>query len=522
MRKATVFTIWVLFLTPLFTHLANAAKCKVVNGTAYTIRVAYATWRPAEGKYPAGFRVKGWVPIDIGNHRTFSAQNSLYVRVESDLSTGGQPLQPAKPQNHQQYSFFLHPKQNFTTVESSNGRLIYSTVNRRNLVTMDGFYEFATATGTFHLGPNPDEPHQLKKEQLRRSAQRRHGRFCSTVPLPKTKIRVIDPNAAIARIDALWTPDLTVTPGDTETALILRVQFIGGTHEKRQLVEEVAPTWSRYCPIKFVFDDKPPSDIRISFKYGRQWDEKLGVYQPASDDWSIIGTFAHLKEYEGKPTMNLSFFPREEEANKATILHEFGHALGLAHEHQSPNVKIRWDETVVRAELKKKGWSKTDIETNVLDRLDESRHHATPFDEDSIMLYYFPPRWTKDGKGTKRNNTLSKTDKEFIGKLYRGGIKEKLVHFHYKGTYEFFGEKNRTLKEFLKGVPQGRIISRRVRITKSNRARLENITIVTGKFPIDGKIENGTFFRIDGKIEDGTFFRGELKGYIEVRYVPLR
>ena len=33
------------------------------------------------------------------------------------------------------------------------------------------------------------------------------------------------------------------------------------------------------------------------------------------------------------------------------ILHEFGHALGLAHEHQNPAITstIRWDETAVIA-----------------------------------------------------------------------------------------------------------------------------------------------------------------------------
>ena len=27
----------------------------------------------------------------------------------------------------------------------------------------------------------------------------------------------------------------------------------------------------------------------------------------------------------------------------STVMHEFGHALGLKHEHQSPNANIQWN-----------------------------------------------------------------------------------------------------------------------------------------------------------------------------------
>jgi hypothetical protein len=45
-------------------------------------------------------------------------------------------------------------------------------------------------------------------------------------------------------------------------------------------------------------------------------------------------------------TMNLGFF------DKATVLHEFGHAIGLIHEHQSPfKGGFEWDKDEVSSKL---------------------------------------------------------------------------------------------------------------------------------------------------------------------------
>jgi len=39
---------------------------------------------------------------------------------------------------------------------------------------------------------------------------------------------------------------------------------------------------------------------------------------------------------------------------------------------------------------------------------------GTAFDPESIMLYFFPGRWTKSGIGTRSNEVLSNLDKMFI------------------------------------------------------------------------------------------------------------
>jgi len=50
----------------------------------------------------------------------------------------------------------------------------------------------------------------------------------------------------------------------------------------------------------------------------------------------------------------------------------------------------------------------------VLEKYSADQIRGTQFDPDSIMLYFFPPSWTKSGKGTKANETLSDLDIAFI------------------------------------------------------------------------------------------------------------
>ena len=99
------------------------------------------------------------------------------------------------------------------------------------------------------------------------------------------------------------------------------------------------------------------------------------------------------------------------------MLHEFGHALGLVHEHLSPSVTIPWDEEKVYAYFKRTNdWSAQQTRAQVLNR--GAADKFTRFDRESIMLYFFPPELTTDGSATPHNTELSAMDKEFIAQLY--------------------------------------------------------------------------------------------------------
>jgi len=119
--------------------------------------------------------------------------------------------------------------------------------------------------------------------------------------------------------------------------------------------------------------------------------------------------------------MNLGFL------DGGTTAHEFGHAIGLAHEHQNPAGGIKFNEPVVIREMKKSPnfWDEATTRNNILDKYRVDQLNGTDFDPDSIMLYFFPASWTTNGIATKANEVLSATDKQFIAgaKMYpRTGV----------------------------------------------------------------------------------------------------
>lgn len=176
----------------------------------------------------------------------------------------------------------------------------------------------------------------------------------------------------------------------------LRVKFMGGTAAQKKLVKEQALWWTEHANLTFEFIDVPDAEIRIAF------DRNDGA-------WSYIGTDCK-KIPQNQPTMNLGF------TDGGTIAHEFGHAIGLGHEHQNPDGGIEWKEDVVIRDLggPPNNWTPAQVRHNVLEKYKSDQIRGTKFDPNSIMLYFFPGSWTKSGKGTNANETLSTTDAGFI------------------------------------------------------------------------------------------------------------
>src|SRR5271168_3131633 len=151
---------------------------------------------------------------------------------------------------------------------------------------------------------------------------------------------------------------------------------------------------------------RPSSHVRITFQY------------PGS--WSVIGTTCKSVPKD-QPTMNFGWLTpgvADDEARRV-IVHEFGHAIGLIHEHQRMDAD-GWNKQAVIADLSgpPNNWDAETIQHNMFDTYSAEEINGSKLDPTSIMMYPIPKSWRTDGLSAGLNTDLSATDRTFIKKVY--------------------------------------------------------------------------------------------------------
>jgi hypothetical protein len=194
---------------------------------------------------------------------------------------------------------------------------------------------------------------------------------------------------------------------------IVRCRFLDGSPKMRRQVKALAHQWEKYANVKFKFVASGQADIRISF-------------YADSGSWSAVGRDALNQQYFPlhQPTMNYGWLRDDTDGQEYSrvVLHEFGHALGCIHEHQSPKFDRLWDVQKVMHYFQgpPNYWSPDDIRHNVLDKYSPKGISATQFDSKSIMLYAFDGALFSDGRGPTNSNTIvSQSDITMIKSMYK-------------------------------------------------------------------------------------------------------
>lgn len=229
--------------------------------------------------------------------------------------------------------------------------------------------------------------------------------YVPPVPLPK-----INSSGQLEQVTTI-TQGLTGetakmwSPGD-----VITVGFATGEASSFVInkVIEIAKEWETIANIKFKIVGLSGAQVRVGFA-------KDGT------SWSWVGREV-LTNPLGFKTVNFGWLDSStsETEFRRIVLHEFGHALGFIHEHQSPTAGISWDKEKVYAFFGKppNSWDRAKVDLNIFQKYSQSSTNFSAYDPLSIMHYFFPAELTTDGTSFTSNSNFSSTDKQFAKTVY--------------------------------------------------------------------------------------------------------
>jgi hypothetical protein len=242
--------------------------------------------------------------------------------------------------------------------------------------------------------------------------------------------------------------------GEAGKAPVVTVAFLGGGDSIRQEIAAAANQWTQYAFLKFDFLDPQTEKFR-------EWSASYKVYRAdiriAFDQagyWSLVGNDSvdSVVRMPGQASMNFGRFLVGKPTDWKTIVqHEFGHALGLQHEHQTPlggcDSDWKWyDDPGYVPTTKANGaygpdqygrkpgiytylggypnyWPQSVVDHNLKQlNNDDHAYDQGEFDRTSIMKYYFPPEMFVAGDSSHcfsgENQAISAEDQSGIKKWY--------------------------------------------------------------------------------------------------------
>ncbi len=188
----------------------------------------------------------------------------------------------------------------------------------------------------------------------------------------------------------------------------LGVQFLDTNDATlKAMILQCANMWGKRANVRF-FETWFDAQIRIT-------------RTPGGGYYSYLGNGA-LQIPGNENTMNLDSFTVQTPWSEylRVVCHEFGHALGLIHEHMRQELVAKLiPEATIALYEQTQGWSELQIRQQVLTPQDESAiFFKTAPDPNSIMCYQIPGSITIDHQPIAGGTEIDDNDYNLIGFLY--------------------------------------------------------------------------------------------------------
>lgn len=222
----------------------------------------------------------------------------------------------------------------------------------------------------------------------------------------------------------------------------LRACFMGGNDATNQAVADIAKLWTDDPGMGLKLDFGKKGKPRQCDPNGREAQIRISYDKPGY--WSFVGQVSTVYIAQQDPSVNLQDIDKADPAKLAQpgfvrgmIIHEFGHALGLLHEHQSPISncanEFNWDYLTKYLGGEPNNWDEETIKFNMATLGDEDLM-MTDFDKDSVMLYSFPPEYYLKGDQSscyipRDNDQISALDRTTINYMYPSDPAEREKNF---------------------------------------------------------------------------------------------
>jgi hypothetical protein len=221
----------------------------------------------------------------------------------------------------------------------------------------------------------------------------------------------------------------------------LRVCFMGGNKATNAKVAEIASRWANDAGMGLKLDFGKKGSPRACDPNGRESQIRISYNQPGY--WSQLGQNSVVYTAQEEPSLNLQEFDTVDPSvldnpePRGIILHEFGHALGILHEHQSPVSncvnEFNWDYIVKYLSGPPNNWDEETIKFNMAPFSGEDLM-MTDFDAQSVMLYSFPKEYYLKGEQSScfipsSNTEISGADRATINYMYPADAAARIKNF---------------------------------------------------------------------------------------------